>query len=223
MNKNLNINEKNESESKEINNINENKSINKHINKFKFASLSTNDMLNKVSQYKNLKKSKMQKYYEKLKSNEPVKPYKVIKYFYKYLKANELEELKKLKKKKNMVYFIGEILQRISKDEKTHIIIFNTTDNIKNIITKDNIINDNIQKEHCTSCHNLQEKKSKDFYKLYNRIKNANPNINGKFNFNDREGYYSFKKGNHLNYRYEIIGLLGKGREKIFKLKQWLK
>ena len=211
LNQNSNLNEQNENENKENNNINENKLINKHINKFKFASLSTNDMLNKVSQYKNLKKSKMQKYYEKLKSNEPVKPYKVIKYFYKYLKANELEELKKLKKKKNMVYFMGEILQRISKDEKTHIIIFNTTDNIKNIITKDNIINDNIQKEHCTSCHNLQEKKSKDFYKLYNRIKNANPNIDGKFNFNDREGYYSFKKGYHLNYRYEIIGLLGKG------------
>ena len=211
--KNQEQNEKNEINNNNINdtNMNVNKLINKHINKFKFASLSTNDMLNKVSQYKNFKKSKMQKYYEKLKSNEPVKPYKVIKYFYNYLKANELEELKKLKKKKGMVYYMGEILPRINKDEKTHIIVFNTTDNIKNIITKDNIIKDNNQIIHCTSCHNLRSKKSKDFYKLYNRIKNANPNIDGKFNFNDREGYYTFKKGYHLNYRYEIIGLLGKG------------
>ena len=210
---NSNINEQNNKNENNIyNNLDENKSINKHINKFKIGSISTNDMLSKVNEFKNLKKSKIQKYYEKLKSNEPVKPYKVIKYFYKYLKANELEELKKLQKKKSMVYYIGEILQRINRGEKTHIIIFNTTDNIKNIITKDNIINDNnAQKVHCTSCHNLEEKKSKDFYKLYNRIKNTNPNIDGKFNFNDRQGYYSFQKGYHLNYRYEIIGLLGKG------------
>ena len=193
------------------NEINENKSLNKHINKFKLGSISTNDMLNQVNEFNNLKKSKIQKYYQKLKSNEPVKPYKLIKYFYNFLKANELEELKKLKKKKGMVYYIGEILQRIDKNEKTHIIIFNTTDNIKNIITKDNIINENLQKEHCTSCHNLDSKKSKDFYKFYQRIKNINPNINGKFKFNDRQGYYSFNKGYHLNYRYEIIGLLGKG------------
>ena len=210
---NSNLNEQNnKNEINNNNNLDENKSINKHINKFKIGSISTNDMLDRVNEYKNLKKSKIQKYYEKLKSNEPVKPYKVIKYFYKYLKANELEELKKLQKKKSMVYYIGEILQRINRSEKTHIIIFNTTDNIKNIITKDNIINDNnAQKVHCTSCHNLEEKKSKDFYKLYNRIKNTNPNIDGKFNFNDRQGYYSFQKGYHLNYRYEIIGLLGKG------------
>ena len=53
-----------------------------------------------MSEIKNIKKSKIQKYYEKLKSNEPVKPYKVIKYFYKYLKANELEELKNSRKKR---------------------------------------------------------------------------------------------------------------------------
>ena len=194
------------------NEINVNKLINKHINKFNFGSISSNDILNQVNQFKNLKKSKMQKYFEKLKSNEPVKPYKVIKYFYNYLKANELEELKKLRKKKAMVYYIGEILPRISKNEKTHIIIFNTTDNIKSIITKDNIINDNnIQMVHCTSCHNLRTKKSKDFYKLYNKIKNINPNLDGKFDFNDRDGYYTFKKGYQLNYRYEIISLLGKG------------
>ena len=211
--KNQEQNEKNEINNNNINdtNMNVNKLINKHINKFKFGSISTNDMLEQINQYKNIKKSKIQKYYERLKSNEPVKPYKVIKYFYNYLKANELEELKKLKKKKGMVYYMGEILPRINKDEKTHIIVFNTTDNIKNIITKDNIIKDNNQIIHCTSCHNLRSKKSKDFYKLYNRIKNANPNIDGKFNFNDREGYYTFKKGYHLNYRYEIIGLLGKG------------
>ena len=194
------------------NEINVNKLINKHINKFNFGSISSNDILNQVNQFKNLKKSKMQKYFEKLKSNEPVKPYKVIKYFYNYLKANELEELKKLRKKKAMVYYIGEILPRISKNEKTHIIIFNTTDNIKSIITKDNIINDNnMQMVHCTSCHNLRTKKSKDFYKLYNKIKNINPNLDGKFDFNDRDGYYTFKKGYQLNYRYEIISLLGKG------------
>ena len=194
------------------NEINVNKLINKHINRFNFGSISSNDILNQVNQFKNLKKSKIQKYFEKLKSNEPVKPYKVIKYFYNYLKANELEELKKLRKKKAMVYYIGEILPRISKNEKTHIIIFNTTDNIKSIITKDNIINDNnMQMVHCTSCHNLRTKKSKDFYKLYNKIKNINPNLDGKFDFNDRDGYYTFKKGYQLNYRYEIISLLGKG------------
>ena len=213
INQNIEVKEEqNNNDLKIINELsNENKASNKHINKFKLGSISTNDIINKVNEIKNIKKSKIQKYYEKLKSNEPVKPYKVIKYFYKYLKANELEELKKLQKKKGMVYYIGEILQRINKNEKTHIIIFNTTDNIKNIITKDNIMNDNMPKIHCISCHNLDSKNSKDFYKFYQRIKNINPNIDGKFKFNDRQGYYSFKKGYHLNYRYEIIGLLGKG------------
>ena len=87
----------------------------------------------------------------------------------------------------------------------------NNPNNIKNIITKDNIIYDNKEKIHCTSCHNLQRKKSIDFLNFYNKIKNINPNIDGKYNFNDREGYYVFQKGHHLNYRYEMIGLLGKG------------
>ena len=217
LNNNDNSKEKNDNNELNINNINNeynfdmNKLINKHINKFKFGSISLNDMFNQANQDKNGAAIKIQKYYEKLKSNKPVKPYKVIKYFYQYLKANELEELKKLQKKKGMVYYLGEILPRINKGEKTHIIIFNTTDNIKNIITKDNIIYDNKEKIHCTSCHNLQRKESIDFLNFYNKIKNINPNIDGKFNFNDREGYYIFQKGHHLNYRYEMIGLLGKG------------
>ena len=197
----------------EINDNNNNEKINnKYENKIKYDSNSIKDIIKEQTENK-INKSKIKKYYEKLKSNEPIKPGKIIKYFYKYLKANELEELKRLKKKKIMVYYIGEILQRINKDEKTHIIIFNTTDNIKNIITKENIIIDNnFQIIHCTSCHNnLKSKSSKSFENFYKKIKNTNPKINGNYNFNDREGYYLFTKGDHLNYRYEIIQLLGKG------------
>ena len=46
------------------NEINVNKLINKHINKFNFGSISSNDILNQVNQFKNLKKSKMQKYFQ---------------------------------------------------------------------------------------------------------------------------------------------------------------
>ena len=42
-------------------------------------------------------------------------------------------------------------------------------------------------------------------------METENSKINNNFNFNDREGDYQFQKGYHLNYRYEIIELLGKG------------
>ena len=196
----------------DINNINKNvnKFINKCLTKFRLSSTSAKNIKDKRFRDKNnINKMYAKNYYSRLIKNEPVSPKKLIKYFYKYLKKHEIPELKKLNKKKGLVYYAGEIISRINKGEKTHIIAFNSTKNIRRKI--DNEMNEIIQINHCPSCLELRPEKSKEFKKLKKGIELANPNINNKFNFNDREGDYLFKKGYHLNYRYEIIGLLGKG------------
>ena len=203
--------------SKKNNNNNDKKNLNKNVNKFinrcitKFR-LSSNSAKNiKEKKYEkknnNLNQINSKKYFSKLIINEPVSPDKLIKYFYEFLKTHEVKELKQLYKKKGMLYYIGEIIQRINKSEKTHIIAFNSTKNIK--IKKNSEINE--QKYYSHSCPNLRNKQSKEFNDLNKGIESTNPNINNKFNFNDREGDYLFEKGYHLNYRYEVINLLGKG------------
>ena len=190
-------------------NKNANKFINKCLTKFRLSSTSAKNIKEKNYENKNntLNKLNAKKIYSKLLKNEAVYPDKLVKYFYKYLKSHEVIELKKLKKKKGMLHYIGEIMPRIKKGEKTHIIIFNSTNNIK---IKDNTdINNQIN--YCSSCPDLRTNKSKGFNKIKKCIEVTNPNINKKFKFNDRDGDYLFKKGYHLNYRYEIISLLGKG------------
>ena len=199
---------------KNKNNNNINKNMNKYINKcatkFRFNSTSAKNIKErKIENKNNINKLNAKKYYSKLMINEPISPDKLIKYFYKYLKTHEVIELKKLNKKKGMIYYIGEIMPRINKGEKTHIIVFNSTKNIKIKNRENNEINN--QLNYCPSCPILRRKKSKEFNKINRGIEYTNPNINNKFNFNDEVGDYLFKKGYHLNYRYEVIGLLGKG------------
>ena len=191
-------------------NKNVDKFINKCITKFRLSSTSSKNLKENNNENKNTNTNKInaKKYYSKIVINEPISPDKLVKYFYKYLKVHEVTELKKLHKKKGLVYYIGEILPRINKNEKTHIIIFNSTKNIKKLNNEDDI-NNQINK--CLSCPQLRAQNSKEIIKICKGIENTNPNINNKFKFNDREGDYLFKKGYHLNYRYEIIGLLGKG------------
>ena len=191
-------------------NKNVDKFINKCITKFRLSSTSSKNLKENNNENKNTNtnKTNAKKYYSKIVINEPISPDKLVKYFYKYLKVHEVTELKKLHKKKGLVYYIGEILPRINKNEKTHIIIFNSTKNIKKLNNEDDI-NNQINK--CLSCPQLRAQNSKEIIKICKGIENTNPNINNKFKFNDREGDYLFKKGYHLNYRYEIIGLLGKG------------
>ena len=193
-----------------IKNNNINKFINKCITKLKLNSTSTKNLKEKKNEtIKNNKKNKHY-YHQRLIKNEPISPDKLVKYFYKYLKTHEVTELKELQKINGVIYYTGEILPRITRKENTHIIMFNTTSNLKKISTNGN--NSNINElNKCPSCPELRVKKSNDLNMIHKEIENTNPNINNKFNFNDKEGDYQFQKGYHLNYRYEIIELLGKG------------
>ena len=201
---------KNKKKNDHLNN-NLNKFINKYMTKFKFNSTYTKNIKEKNFENKHLNNKGAKKYYSKIIKNEPILPQKLIKYFYKYLKTHELEELKQLDKNKGMVYFIGEIRTRINKDENTHIIIFHSTNNLKKIKYNENNLKNISEINHCPSCPNLRAQISKKLNKINKGLEYTNPNIINKFNFNDKEGDYLFKKGYHLNYRYEIIELLGKG------------
>ena len=202
-NKNNEINIKN-------NNNNINKFINKCLTKLKINSTSAKSLQDKNYENLNKKKAKDKKYYySKLIKNESILPDKVIKYFYKYLKSYEVQELKELNKINGLIYYTGEILERITKKENTYTYIFHT---INNLYESDFSENNNPNEfNRCFSGLEMRAKKAKKIKKINQELENANPNINNKFNFNDREGYYQFQKGYHLNYRYEVIELLGKG------------
>ncbi len=195
-----------------IKNNNINKFINKCLTKLKINSTSAKSL--KDRQYDNTSKTKRKSkkfYYSKLIKNEPILPDKIIKYFYKYLKSHEISELKELHKINGLIYYTGEILQRISKKENTHIIVFQTINHLTNNDYFKDINNSNNEFKKSFSCPDMRTKKSKKLNKINKDMETANPNINNNFNFNDREGDYQFQKGYHLNYRYEIIELLGKG------------
>lgn len=194
-------------------NLNSNANIfmNKCLTKFKTNSILVKNIKEKKYKNKNIHKIIEKKYYSKMIKNEPIVPDKIIKYFYKYLKAHEMTELKELHKHNGLVYYTGELVPRIKRNENSHIIIFHSTKNIKKIKKTYDLSLKNNENNLCNSCPELRSQKSKEFNIMYDQIENANPNINNKYNFNDREGDYLLKRGYHLNYRYEIMELLGKG------------
>ena len=192
-------------------NANANIFMNKCLTKFKTNSILVKNIKEKKYKNKNIHKIKEKKYYSKLVKNEPVVPNKIIKYLYKYLKAHEVTELKELHKNNGLVYYTGELVPRIKRNENSHIIIFHSTKNIKKAKNAYDISLKNNETIRCNSCPELSSTKTKEFNIMSDEIESVNPNINNKYNFNDKEGDYLLKRGYHLNYRYEIMELLGKG------------
>ena len=162
---------------------------------------------------KNKIKNSAKKFFNK---EEPIPAKKIIKMYKNFLKNNEIEELKLIDKKGELVYYLGEIQDRINNNEKTfskinHSFIFENKCNSKN----DNGNNDNrilnLNKKQFDeekiyinkSCNNFREGKDENVEKLKQKFEQKN--------FNDEEGDYKLIVGNHFNYRYEIIECLGKG------------
>ena len=132
----------------------------------------------------------------------PVK--KIIKKYRKYLKQNELRELKQLHLKGELVYYLGEILERINNKENTFAKIN------QSFICENDLINNKIPKQENENI--LSSNKSCFFFrqgkdKFYKKIKNKFDNKS----YNDEDGDYIITTGTHLNYRYEILESLGKG------------
>ena len=144
---------------------------------------------------------------------EPTAACKIISKYKKYLKEFEIEELKQISKKGELVYYLGEIIERINNKEKTFSKI-----NQSFILSNKNSINKN-EKISLKIKDRIIEEKEKNFFNRSsnNFYKGKDENlkrIKNKFdsnNFNDEEGDYIINNGTHLNYRYEIIECLGKG------------
>ena len=142
-------------------------------------------------------------------------PKQVIKKYKNYLKEYEIEELKQLYKIGELVYYLGEIQERINNKDNTFskinqsFIITNNNKNNKNI--KEFIplnLNNNKKEEEeklfiNRSCNKFREGKDEVLKEIKNKF---DQNI-----FNDEEGDYKLIIGSHLNYRYEVIECLGKG------------
>ena len=132
----------------------------------------------------------------------PMPAKKILKKYKKYLKQNEIQELKQLHLKGELVYFLGEILERINNKE-------NTFSKVNQSFSFENELNNkkNINQENSLiinrSCENFRQGKDKKVKKIKNKFDN-------KF-YNDEEGDYIITSGTHLNYRYEILEILGKG------------
>ena len=140
----------------------------------------------------------------------PMPAKKIIKKYKKYLKQNELQELKQLHLKGELVYYLGEILERINNKENTFAKInqsFSSEKELNNFINNNN--NKNVEEEeeksliYNRSCENFRQGKDKDVKKIKNKFDN-------KY-YNDEEGDYIIINGTHLIYRYEILEILGKG------------
>ena len=137
----------------------------------------------------------------------PMPAKKIIKKYKKYLKQNEIQELKQLHEKGELVYYLGEILERINNKENTFAKInqsfIQETEN--NLINKNITLKKNEQKSLIMnkSCENLRQGKEINYKKIKNKFEN-------KF-YNDEDGDYIITTGTHLNYRYEILESLGKG------------
>ena len=144
---------------------------------------------------------------------EPMAANKIINKYKKYLKEFEIEELKHIYKKGELVYYLGEILERINNKDYTFSKI-----NQSFILNNKNKINfdENISLKLGNKKNDEEEKiflnrSSNNFHELN---KGKLKKIKKKFeptNFNDEEGDYIINIGTHLNYRYEIIECLGKG------------
>ena len=138
---------------------------------------------------------------------EPMSAKKIIKKYKDYLKDYEIEELRQIIKKGELVYYLGEILERVNNNDMTFskinqsFISKNTNINNQNKTLKLNNIENKIFMNRTTD--NFRERNDIDIKKIK---KNFEQN-----NFNDEEGDYKLIIGGHLNYRYEIIELLGKG------------
>ena len=131
----------------------------------------------------------------------PMPAKKIIKKYKKYLKQNEIQELKQLHLKDELVYYLGEILDRINNKENTYAKInqsFSLENQFKNRNNEDQnnfILN--------RTCEDFRQGKDNNVKKLKNKFDNKS--------YNDEEGDYIIINGTHLNYRYEILECLGKG------------
>ena len=132
----------------------------------------------------------------------PMEAKKIIKKYKKYLKQNEIKELKQLHIKGELVYFLGEILERINNKE-------NTYSKVNQSFSYENELNNNKNKGQENSliinrsCENFRQGKDKKVRKIKNIFDNKS--------YNDEEGDYIITNGTHLYYRYEILEILGKG------------
>ena len=190
-----------------VNNANSN--ISSLKNKFKPQTINIDLQNDSYLKYKNKIKNSAKKFFNK---EEPMSAKKIILKYKKYLKEIEIEELKKIFKKGELVYYLGEIFERInnkentfSKINKSFIIANNKKNNVnENILLK--LSTKKIEEEKIIinrSCNNFGKGNDEKLKKIKNKF---DPN-----KFNDEEGDYILNKGYHLNYRYEILGCLGKG------------
>ena len=135
----------------------------------------------------------------------PMPAKKIIKKYKKYLKQNELQELKQLHIKGELVYYLGEILERINNKENTFAKINQSFTNENEFFNSKKISKQNKDKSFINnkSCENFRQGKDNHYKKLKSKFDN-------KF-YNDEDGDYIIINGTHLNYRYEILESLGKG------------
>jgi dual specificity tyrosine-phosphorylation-regulated kinase 2/3/4 len=125
-----------------------------------------------------------------------VSPKQFLYSYHKYLTSNEIEEIKTMipGNHLNTIFYYNHIQQRKKQKIYTNISINNSFCSIKQ--------------------NNQQQK-----YNLNNKANNDNLNKSFDFphvnifdnKYDDNQGDYIIKSGDHLNYRYEIITLLGKG------------
>ena len=176
------------------NNINNNKNNN---NKFKPQMINIDLQSELLLRNKIKIKNSVKKFFNK---EIPMPAKKIIKKYKKYLKQNELQELKQLHAKGELVYYLGEILERINNKE-------NTFAKVNQSFSSENDFNINMAEDESffinRSCENFRQGKDKEVKKLKNKFYNKS--------YNDEEGDYIIISGTHLNYRYEILDCLGKG------------
>ena len=163
---------------------------------------------------KNKFKNSSKKFFSK---EEPMPPKKIISQYKQYLKEYEIKECKQIDEKGELIYYLGEIQERINNQENTFSKINQsfTLSNKKNNFNKYKSNNKEkslefnkkkIQEERILinrSCNKLRERKDENLKRIKVKFEQ---NI-----FNDEEGDYKLIIGSHLNYRYEIIECLGKG------------
>ena len=174
--------------------------------KSKIRPQTVNIDLQNDSKNKNKIRNSAKKYHNK---EEPMSAKKIIEKYRNYLKEYEIEELKQLSKNGELVYYLGEILQRINNKENT----FSKTNKSFILKNKNNSTNATLKLSKISkgeergfinkSCNNFREGKDEKLNKIKNKFEQNN--------FNDEEGDYKLNIGSHLNYRYEIIECVGKG------------
>lgn len=138
------------------------------------------------------------------KNEEPVNAKIIINKYKYFLKKYEIEELKEIYKNGELVYYLGEILDRINNSENTFTKLNQSFEYQTQKGEKSN--NNETNEEQLISnksCVFFREGNDQTYHKL-----------KGKFEqnkFNDEEGDYLINIGTQLNYRYEILERLGRG------------